>query len=188
MTAPAPSVPAILRAGRALLEQHPPERVSMVTVAAASGYSRMALYRHFGSRAGLLTALLAHIDEAEGADAAVREILSAPSPGETVERLFAWWAGYVPQFAGVARGVLAAKHADHDLRAAWDDRMRDLRRVCDAVADRSSHEAEAREDLADELWVLVSVPLWIQLSDAGWDDERYQRTMTRLALGALSRR
>ena len=160
----------------------------MVTVAAASGYSRMALYRHFGSRAGLLTALLAHIDEAEGADAAVRAVLSAPTPDETVERLFAWWAGYVPQFVGVARGVLATKHADPDLRAAWDDRMRDLRRVCDAVADRSSHESEAREDLADELWVLVSVPLWIQLSDDGWDAERYQRTMTRLALGALSRR
>jgi len=160
----------------------------MASVAAASGYSRMAVYRHFGSRAGLLTALLAHIDEAEGADAAVREILSAPTTSETVERLFAWWAGYVPQFAGVARGVLAAKHADPDLLAAWDDRMRDLRRVCDAVADRSSDEAEAREDLADELWVLVSVPLWIQLSDEGWDAERYKRTMTRLALGALSRR
>lgn len=160
----------------------------MASVAAASGYSRMAVYRHFGSRAGLLTALLAHIDEAEGADAAVREILNAPTPAETIERLFAWWAGYVPQFAGVARGVLAAKDADPDLRAAWDDRMRDLRRVCDAVAGRSSHEAGARTAVADELWVLVSVPLWIQLADQGWDAERYQRTMTRLALGALSRR
>jgi AcrR family transcriptional regulator len=184
----APSVPAILRAGRTLLEQHPPDQVSMATVAAASGYSRMALYRHFGSRAGLLTALLAHIDEAEGADAAVREILGAPTVDETVERLFAWWAGYVPRFAGVARGVLAAKHADPDLRAAWDDRMRDLRRVCEAVADRADREGDAHEGLADELWVLLSVPLWIQLSDDGWDVERHRRTMTRLALGALARR
>lgn len=160
----------------------------MAAVAAASGYSRMALYRHFGSRAGLLTALLAHIDEAEGADTAVREILRAANPDETVERLFAWWAGYVPRFAGVARGVLAAKQTDPDLRAAWDDRMRDLRRVCDAVADRADQQHDAGADLADELWALLSVPLWIQLSDEGWDAERYQRTMTRLALGALARR
>jgi len=159
----------------------------MASVAAASGYSRMALYRHFGSRAGLLTALLAHVDEAEGAETAVREILGAPTPSEMVECLVAWWAGYVPQFAGIARGVLAAKHADPDLRAAWDDRMRDLRRVCEAVADHSDVEPEARPDLADELWVLFSVPLWIQLSDDGWDTERYQRTITRLALAALSR-
>lgn len=160
----------------------------MASVAAASGFSRMAVYRHFGSRAGLLTALLAHIDDAEGADAAVRDILSAPTPDETIERLFAWWAGYVPRFAGVARGVLAAKHADPDLAAAWDDRMRELRRVCDAVADRSGHGPKARDELADELWALVSVPLWMQLTDEGWGAERYRRTMTRLALGALSRR
>jgi len=160
----------------------------MASVAAASGYSRMAVYRHFGSRAGLLTALLAHIDEAERADLAVREVLSAPTAREIVERLFTWWAGYVPRFAGVARGVLAAKHGDPDLRAAWDDRLRDLRRVCDAVADRASEERDARRDLSDELWALLSVPLWIQLSDAGWDAERYRRTMTRLALGALPRR
>jgi len=157
----------------------------MAAVAAASGYSRMALYRHFGSRAGLLTALLAHIDEAEEADAAVREILKAPTADEIVERLFAWWAGYVPRFAGVARGVLAAKDTDPDLRAAWEDRMRNLRRVCDAVADRAAQENNAREALADQLWALVSVPLWIQLSNDGWDADRYTRTMTRLALAAL---
>ena len=160
----------------------------MAMVAAASGYSRMALYRHFGSRAGLLTALLAHIDEAEGVDTAVREVLAAPTPRETVERLIAWWAAYVPTFAGVARGVLAAKDADPDLRAAWDDRMGELRRLCDAVARRAVPEGRGHDELADELWALLSVPLWIQLSDDGWDAGRYRRTMTRLALGALATR
>ena len=157
----------------------------MATVAAASGYSRIAVYRHFGSRAGLLTALLAHIDEAEGAQEAVREILRAPTPANTIERLFAWWSTYVPQFAGVARGVLAARHADADLQVAWEHRMRDLRRVCDAVADRCSRDGDTPDDLADRLWVLVSVPLWIQLADDGWDADRYRQTLTNLALAAL---
>lgn len=154
----------------------------MASVASAAGYSRMALYRHFGSRAGLLTALLAHIDETEGAEASVRAVLAAPTPAETVEQLFSWWAGYVPRFAGVARGVLAAKDADAEVRAAWYDRMGDLHRVCDAVAARCAVGAE----FADTLWALMSVPLWIQLTDDGWTASRYARTMAGLALGALA--
>jgi AcrR family transcriptional regulator len=148
---------------------------------AAAGYSRMAVYRHFGSRAGLLTALLAHIDQAEGAESSVRQALAAPSAEATIERLFTWWASYVPRFAGVARGVLAAKAADADLQAAWDDRMRDLRRVCDAVAVRCNASAA----FADALWALMSVPLWMQLADDGWTQTRCARTMTDFALGAL---
>lgn len=158
----------------------------MASVAAASGYSRMAVYRHFGSRAGLLTALLARIDEVEGAEAAVREILGAPTAEDTVERLFGWWAGYVPRFAGVARGVLATKHADSDLQAAWDERMRNLKRVCDAVAGRCLADRRESKDFADQLWALLSVPLWIQLSDDGWSRDRYAKTMAGLALGGLA--
>lgn len=181
----APSVPAILDAGRALLERRHPSEVSLASVAAASGYSRMAVYRHFGSRAGLLTALLAHIDEAEGADPAVRAILRAPTPEATVEQLFTWWADYVPKFAGIARGVLATKHADEDLQAAWGERMRDLRRVCDAVAARCTKGGKATASFADQLWPLLSVPLWLQLDDEGWEPARSAQTMTSLALAAL---
>lgn len=174
-------MPAILDAGLRLLEERPPGQVTMAAVADAAGYSRMAVYRHFGSRAGLLTALLAHIDQTEGAEASVRHALAAPSPEATVERLFAWWSGYVARFAGVARGVLATKDDDADLRAAWDDRMRDLRRVCDAVASR----CDAGPAFADALQALMSVPLWLQLDGDGWTRARYRRTMTGLALGAL---
>lgn len=159
----------------------------MASVAAASGYSRMAVYRHFGSRAGLLTALLARIDEVEGAEDAVRKILSASTVEGTVEGLFGWWAGYVPRFAGIARGVLATKHEDADLQAAWDGRMRDLRRVCDAVATRCVEDPRRVAAFADELWVLLSVPLWIQLADDGWTPERSAATMSGLALKALAK-
>ena len=146
----------------------------------------MAVYRHFGSRAGLLAALLAHIDEVEGAEAAVREILRAPSGEEVVEKLFDWWSGYVPRFAGVARGVLVTKHADADLKEAWDERMRNLRRVCDAVSGRCVEDRRRSAIFADQLWALMSVPLWIQLADDGWSRDRYAKAVSGLALAALS--
>ena len=157
----------------------------MASVAAASGFSRMAVYRHFGSRAGLLTALLAHIDEVEGAEPAVRRILGAPSPEETVRQLFEWWSGYVPRFAGIARGVLAGKHADVDLQTAWNQRMDRLRDVCEAVAGRCLEDRAEAAAYADQLWALMSVPLWIQLADDGWSAERGARTMGGLAIAAL---
>lgn len=187
----APSVPAVLTASRALLERLPPERVSMDLVAAESGFSRQAIYRHFGSRAGLLTALLEHIDVVEGAQESVDRVLGAASGSACVERLFGWWAEYVPRFAGIARGVLAAKHADPDLRAAWDDRMHALRAVCDAVIERCRADgalapSASAEEASEILWALLSVPLWIQLTDdAGWSSDRYAATMSRMALAAL---
>jgi AcrR family transcriptional regulator len=187
VTFDAPSIPAILQAGRALLERNQPSQVSMASVAAASGFSRMAVYRHFGSRAGLLTALLASIDEEEGAEASVRAVLAAGSAHDVVTNLFAWWSGYVPRFAGVARGVLASKHADADLHEAWDVRMLALRQVCEAVARQCVQVQGGATEFVDELLVLMSVPLWLQLADEGWTTDRYTRTMTGMALAALGR-
>jgi AcrR family transcriptional regulator len=182
---------AILAAARELVARRPASEVSMEAVATAAGFSRQAIYRHFGSRAGLLTALLASIDEAEGAREQVDYVLAAPTGRMCIERLVAWWTDYVPRFAGTARGVLAAKHADADLRVAWDDRMRALHEICRTVAERCRTDGTLTTGLspteaADALWALLSVPLWIQLrDDAGWSAERYREHVTALALARL---
>jgi AcrR family transcriptional regulator len=182
---------AILAAARTLLARRPASAVSMEAVAATAGFSRQAIYRHYGSRAGLLTALLASIDESEGAREQVAQVLAAPSGRACVERLVAWWTGYVPRFVGTARGVLADKHADADLRVAWEDRMRALHDVCRSIAERVHDDGTMTpgltiSDAADSLWALLSVPLWIQLrEDAGWSAERYREHVTALALARL---
>ncbi|HEV7774792.1 MAG TPA: helix-turn-helix domain-containing protein [Conexibacter sp.] len=182
---------AILAAARELVARRPASEVSMEAVAAAAGFSRQAIYRHFGSRAGLLTALLASIDEVEGAREQVEHVLAAATGRACLERLVAWWTDYVPRFVGTARGVLAAKHADADLRVAWDDRMRALHDVGRAVAERCRADGTLAPDLspaeaADALWALLSVPLWIQLrEDAGWSAERYREHTTALAVARL---
>jgi hypothetical protein len=87
--------------------------------------------------------------------------------------------------------VLADKHADSDLRVAWDDRMRALHDVCREVVERLQDDGRlapglAVADAADALWALLSVPLWIQLrEDAGWSAERYREHVTALALARL---
>lgn len=87
--------------------------------------------------------------------------------------------------------MLAAKHADVDLRVAWDDRMCALHEVCDAVTERCRADGTltpgvSPAEAADALWALLSVPPWIQLrEDAGLSAERYRTHVTALALARL---
>src|ERR687898_470672 len=67
----------ILEAARRLLEEHGYHGTGLEAVAASAGVSRQSIYLHFGSKAQLMLALVAHVDEeaglAELAEAAWRD-------------------------------------------------------------------------------------------------------------------
>ncbi len=182
---------ALLDATRELLEAPGATAAGLERIAARAGFSRQAVYRHFGSRAGLLKAVLADIDERGGAAASVERILAAGDADTVVEALVAWWAGYVAGFAGVARSVYAGRGADPALAAAWEDRMEALMRVCRLVVDRCAAEgrlpAALEPPVATEiLWGLLSIPLWNQLIvDRGWSEAEYRQRIGTIARAAL---
>lgn len=155
---------ALLDATRELLESPAATHAGLERIAAQAGYSRQAVYRHFGSRAGLLKAALADIDERGGAEASVREVLDAGEAGAVLDGLVAWWAGYVAGFAGVARSVYAGRASDPALSAAWNDRMDALFGVCCLVVDRCAAEDQLRAGLersvaTEMLWGILDPPL-----------------------------
>jgi AcrR family transcriptional regulator len=183
---------AIIDATRELLEQPGAGGAGLEAVASRAGYSRQAVYRHFGSRAGLLRAVLADIDERGGAEAAVSDLLGSGDAAAMLDALVAWWAGYVAGFAGVARSVYAGRASDPALAAAWDDRMRALLGVCELVAERLSRQRALRGELnaaaaAELLWGILSIPLWDQLvNDLGWSRQRYRERVGLLARALLA--
>jgi AcrR family transcriptional regulator len=180
----------ILDTTRRLLKESG-EGAGMARIAAAAGYSRQAIYRHFGSRAGLLKAVLADIDERAGAGAAVEGVLAADDAEAVLDALVAWWADYVAGFIGVARSVHAASAADAELAAAWEDRMEALMEVCRLVVGRCAREGRLRAGLgrpaaAEILWALLSIPLWDQLRvDRGWSRNKYRRRIGLAARATL---
>lgn len=182
---------AILDATRELLDQPGAATVGMERIAAEAGFSRQAIYRHFGSRAGLLKAVLADIDERAGAATAVERILDAGDPAAVLDALVAWWAEYVADFAGIARSVYAGRGADPDLAVAWEDRMEALMDVCRLVAGCCADAGQLRDELsrsaaAEVLWGLLSIPLWDQLTvDRGWSHARYERRLGLVARATL---
>ncbi len=182
---------ALIDATRQLLETAGAGSTGLAKIAARAGYSRQAVYRHFGSRAGLLKAVLADIDERGDARASVERILAAEDARMVVHDLVAWWAEYVAGFAGIARSVNAGRATDPALEAAWEDRMDALLEVCRLVVDRCAGEGLLRDELepsvaAEMLWGILSIPLWNQLIfDRGWSQSEYRERVSTIALGAL---
>jgi AcrR family transcriptional regulator len=181
----------LLDATRELLEAPGATHAGLERIASQAGHSRQAIYRHFGSRAGLLKAVLADIDERGGAEASVREVLAAGEARAVLDGLVAWWTGYVAGFAGVARSVYAGRTSDPALAAAWDDRMDALLGVCRLVVDRCAAEGRLRTGLerpvaAETLWGILSIPLWDQLIvDRGWSETEYRERIGSIASAAL---
>jgi AcrR family transcriptional regulator len=181
----------LLDATRELLESPGATRTGLERIASQAGHSRQAIYRHFGSRAGLLRAVLADIDERGGAEASVKEVLDAGEATAVLDALTAWWASYVAGFAGVARSVYAGRASDSALAAAWNDRMDALLGVCRLVVDQVAAEERLRAGLersvaTEMLWGILSIPLWDQLIvDRGWSKTEYRERIGSIARAAL---
>lgn len=181
----------LLDATRELLAERGGAAASLDGIARRAGYSRQAVYRHFGSRAGLLKATLADIDERNEADAAVRRVLGAGDAEAVLADFIAWWAGHVPELAAVARRVYADRASDPELAGAWEDRMGALLRACRLVIGRLADEGRLRagsdpQIAAELLWGSISIPLWDQLTgDLGWSASEYRDRVGALARHAL---
>ncbi|MFE6686595.1 TetR/AcrR family transcriptional regulator [Streptomyces sp. NPDC057743] len=101
---------AILRATEELLANHPPEKISMEQVAAAAGVGKGTVFHRFGSRMGLMLALME-----ERALALREEVTDGPPPlgpgAAPRERLLAFLDAVVDLIAR-NKGLLAAlQHA-----------------------------------------------------------------------------
>lgn len=172
---------AILDATLELLGEPSGAAASMTRIATRSGYSRQAIYRHFGSRAGLLKATLAEIDTRADAAGAIARVRAADDAEAELDRLVAWWADYVAGFAGIARSVYAGRGSDPELAAAWEDRMEALMGVCRVVIADCARAGRLRRGLglpaaAELLWGLLSIPLWDQFCiDRSWSITQYRR-------------
>src|SRR3954447_4580320 len=121
---------AILRATEDLLTRLPPEQISMEQVAAAAGVGKGTVFHRFGSRAGLMRALMQ-----ERAMALQKTVVDGPPPlgpgAPPRDRLLAFVDGVIEVVArnkGLlaaldhAEAVVSAKIPDEDpppLHALW---------------------------------------------------------------------
>lgn len=187
-----PTREVILDSAIGLFAERGPE-ITLEAIAAAAGVSRQTVYVHFGSRTGLLLALVQHLDTHGPLPALIDAVVAAASASDALDAVVLLHTEYSPVAFPIARVFMASRHLDPALEIAWEDRMQARRGLYREVVDRL-----ADEDLLAEPWThdtavevifaLTSWQVWEQLVvDGGWSKDDYrsrlglilQRTVVR---------
>ena len=182
---------AILEAARRLFEDKDFISVTLEKVARAAGVSRQAIYTNFGSRAGLLVALVAYVDEIGGLQAKIADVLSTPTAVSALEALVDFRARYTPSIYRLAIHVDAARRFDADAEASWQDRMKLRYAHSRAIAHRLGTEGLLAAGwtegaAADLIWSMTSIRTYEELViDRGWSLNRYRQRIKAILVGTL---
>ena len=171
---------AILRSARTLLEEHGYHGVGLAEVARAAGLSRQAVYLHFGSKRGLLLALVEWVDQVEGLEDLLIVARSASSAIAALDAMVHLTAVYTPRIYKVAAVLEVARRSDPDFDAAWQDRMAHRRRNMGAVVKWLADAGDLADGMTvksgtDVVWTMLSVHVFEDLVvDRGWSIDRYR--------------
>ena len=177
----------ILQATWDLLEERRGQGVRMSDIARRAGISRQALYLHFPTRAELLIATTHYLDDVKGTEARLAPSRAAETGIERLDAFIEAWAAYMPEIYGLAKAFLAMRDTDEAAAAAWDQRMQDMRKGCEAAIaalkrDQMLSPAYAPKQATDILWTLLSIRNWEQWTlRCGWSQKRYVTTMKSMA-------
>lgn len=171
----------------------PRDPARLEDIAADAGVTRQSVYLHFGSRAGLLVAVVQYIDEKLGLDARVAEIRALEDPVEALEKNLRLTAMYQPRIQGVAMALTRLAVDDGDARAAFDDRMKARREGLLAIV-RALHRAHL---LAEDWSVAKIADLLLEAGapssyehlvvERGWTPKDFERWLVHLGRSFLQR-
>lgn len=152
----------LIAAATGLLREPGGAALSLESVAAAAGVTRLTVYNQFGSRRGLLEAVLDEVASVGGL-LAIAEAMQAADPRETLARMVTVFCGFWSSNAGLT-GLYAAAGADPELAqslTARNARRRELLAVL--VARYGDRAPEAQRDVVDLLFALTGFPMYQSL-------------------------
>ena len=155
--------------------------VTLEGVADEACLSRQTVYVHFGSRTGLLIAMVQHMDESGTLHDLVQRVFDAPTALDALDAVVTVHAEYHPVAYPVARILMASRRQDEAMKAAWEERMASRRNLYHGVVEWLDREKLllpqwAVETATDILWGLTSWQLWEALVvDRGWSKDDYRR-------------
>ncbi len=150
--------------------------VSMSEIAGAVGMTRQSIYVHFGSRGGLLIALVRRADERFLIWENFARAMDVGPPRQRLDACLVAWLAFVPKIHPVARDLIRLRATDEDAARAWTDRMAELLRFFRKLI-RELHKENALAEgwtvprAADFLWASCSVQAWdLLVHDRGWSE------------------
>jgi AcrR family transcriptional regulator len=165
----------VLQVARTMIARRGNAAISLVDVAAEAGLSRQALYLLFGSRSGLLLAVVDDLDDSSQLPSRLAALRLGLPAQDSFEPYLRTWFEYIPVVLPVARALLAAAATgDVDAQHAWDSRMQKLRGGYLQLAKGLKAAGLLREGwtveaAADWIFAQTHVDLWQHLVvESGW--------------------
>jgi AcrR family transcriptional regulator len=179
----------ILATAGTLFRKHGYAGVSMPQIAVDAGVAVETIYRAFGSKAGLFSAV---IDAAVAGGAAraevpvlerpaIRAINEERDPRRQIELYAATQPGIHRRAGPLLRALAAASATDPALRALWErietGRLHGQAGFVAMLASRGSlRPGLSVEEGRDGLWTLTSLAVWdLLVTSRDWSVERYER-------------
>lgn len=169
----------------------PNDPARLEDIAADAGVTRQSVYLHFGNRGGLLTALVAHMDEALELGTQIEQIRACPDPVEALELTVRLTATYEPKIHGVAMALTRLAPSDPDAAAALEDRMRMRRAGLTEILRKLEERGKLAPDwtvrqVADVLWEASAPSSYEHLVvERGWSVKTFERWLVHLGRSFL---
>ena len=169
----------ILDAAIGLFAEQGPE-ITLETIAGEADVSRQTVYVHFGSRTGLILALVQHLDTHGPLPDLIDQVVEAPTALAALGAVARLHTEYSPVAYPVARVFMTTRHLDPALEVAWEDRMQARRGLYREVVERLANEelladAWTTEAATEVVFAITSWQLWEQLVvDGGWSKDDYR--------------
>ncbi len=169
----------------------PGDPARLEDIAGDAGVTRQSVYLHFGSRGGLLTALVGHMDETLELGAALEEVRACEDPVKQLELALQLTANFEPKIHGVALALTRLAPSDPDAAAALEDRMKRRRAGLTEIlrrldeAGKLSSEWTVRQ-AADALWEAGLPSSYEHLvGERGWSVKTFERWLLHLGRSFL---
>ena len=159
--------------------------VSISEIAKAAGISRQSVYLHFGTRGGLLVALVRRADDRFEIKERLFACFGIVDPRERLQESIRVWIDFVIKIHPVAKDFVRLRETDQDAATAWEDRMSDLRDWLTILIQSLKSDNELSDDWSikeatEYLWASFSVQMWSLLTlDCQWSFERTEATLVR---------
>jgi len=151
--------------------------ISLSKIADAVGMTRQSVYVHFGSRGGLLVALVKRADDREKIFQAFDTAMLHSEAEERFNACLDAWFDFVPKILPVARDLIRLRSKDAEAEVAWSGRMQELREFYITLMesihkDGKLNPAFTPGKAAHYFWTQSSVQVWQLLTeDCGWSEQ-----------------
>ena len=181
----------ILDAANRLLLERGYHGVGLEEVAQAAGFTRQTVYDRFGSKAGLLTAMVTRAEDLAGLPQRLPRVWAQPTGIRTLRAFLDTVAAVEPQVYPYSRLMHAARLEDPTAAQLWEWRMASRYAGMAMVMGRLAAEGRLGEgvtiDEAADVASALTAPQQYEflVLGHGWSVERYRAHLERTIMARL---